>query len=112
MFLAPRPTVWADGESTKSGSPQTSASKKKSDKPSINNHQRLKRDTKGDPVALQTSIARYVPASGDGKLIVDLIGVVHIGDPAYYEYLKRHFEQYLDQGSQSIGHSCVSERAR
>ncbi len=64
-------------------------------KPSITNHMRIRRSMEEDaPIALQTSIARYVPASGEGGLVVDLIGVVHIGDAAYYEYLNRHFEQY------------------
>ncbi len=66
----------------------------KAEKPSIKNHMRLRRDKDENPIALQTSIARYVPASGKGKLIVDLIGVVHIGDQSYYQYLNRHFDQY------------------
>lgn len=68
---------------------------KKAEKPSITNHMRIRRNMEDDaPIALQTSIARYVPESGEGELVVDLIGVVHIGDPAYYQYLNRHFEQY------------------
>src|SRR5437867_13277541 len=41
---------------------------------------RIQRDAKNEPVALETSIVRYKPASGEGDLIVDLIGVVHVGD--------------------------------
>lgn len=55
---------------------------------------RLKRDTADRPVALETAIVRYVPASGDGGLVVDLIGAVHIGDRAYYQKLNTQFEQY------------------
>ncbi len=55
---------------------------------------RLKRDADGRPVALETATVRYVPASGEGKLVVDLIGVVHIADAAYYDKLNRQLEQY------------------
>ena len=40
---------------------------------------RLQRDAKGQPIALETAVVRYKPASGEGDLVVDLIGVVHIG---------------------------------
>ena len=68
--------------------------KKKGEKPSITNHLRLRKNMEDESTALQTSIVRYVPASGKGDLVVDLIGVVHIGDAGYYEYLNRHFDQY------------------
>lgn len=48
----------------------------------------------GEPSAMQTAIARFVPASGDGDLVVDLIGVVHFGDAAYYRSLNRRFQRY------------------
>jgi hypothetical protein len=40
------------------------------------------------------SILSYVPADGDRLLEVDLIGAVHIGDPAYYSELNRRFRGY------------------
>jgi hypothetical protein len=46
------------------------------------------------PTALQTATVRYVPASGEGNLVVDLVGVVHIGDRDYYQKLNKQFEQY------------------
>ncbi len=56
---------------------------------------RVVRDDKKEPIALQTSIVRYVPA---GKQFhgttVDLIGAVHIGDKKYYEELNKAFEDY------------------
>ncbi|MBL8792854.1 MAG: hypothetical protein JNM56_03020, partial [Planctomycetia bacterium] len=55
---------------------------------------RVQRDGNKEPTALDTSIVRYVPAQGDGKLVVDLIGVVHVGERDYYEKLNKHFEQY------------------
>ena len=55
---------------------------------------RLRQDDDGQPVALQTATARYVPASGEGNLVVDLIGVVHVGEKSYYQKLNKQFEQY------------------
>ena len=54
----------------------------------------LKRNEKGEPLALQTAIVRYVPESGESELIVDLIGAVHIGDHLYYQKLNKLFENY------------------
>jgi hypothetical protein len=55
---------------------------------------RIKRDAKGNPVALETATVRYVPSEGDSGAVVDLIGVVHIGEQGYYEALNKQFEQY------------------
>jgi hypothetical protein len=55
---------------------------------------RVKRDAKGQPVALQTAVVRYAPASGEGGLTVDLIGAVHIADRPYYEQLNKLFDKY------------------
>jgi len=55
---------------------------------------RLQRSMEGKPLAFQTAIARYAPADGEGKTVVDLIGVVHIGDRDYYEKLNKQFESY------------------
>src|SRR5262245_2258878 len=55
---------------------------------------RILRDKEGAPLALQTSIVRFAPASGEGDLIVDLVGAVHIGDASYYNTLNKQFEQY------------------
>ena len=55
---------------------------------------RVERHDDGEPKTLQTSIVRYVPASGEGDLVVDLVGVVHIGDKGYYEDLNEKFKAY------------------
>jgi hypothetical protein len=56
---------------------------------------RLVRDDAGTVVALQTSTVRYVAPDAERKgLIVDLIGVVHIGEKEYYDRLNTKFEQY------------------
>src|SRR5262245_4096260 len=54
---------------------------------------RVVRDDDG-PTALETAIIRYRPASGQGDLVVDLVGVVHIGERGYYKKLNKTFEQY------------------
>lgn len=56
---------------------------------------RVRRDRDGKQVALETSITRYQLIDEDGERVtVDLIGVVHIGEKAYYEKLNERFEQY------------------
>jgi hypothetical protein len=55
---------------------------------------RIQRNENRDPVALQTAIAKYVPAGGEKSVEIDLIAVVHIGEKAYYEGLNKEFEKY------------------
>ena len=56
---------------------------------------RIKRDRRGRPLAMQTSVTRYEMVNEDGeKVFVDLIGVVHVGEKEYYEELNKRFEQY------------------
>jgi hypothetical protein len=55
---------------------------------------RIQRDESREPVALQTVIAKYLPASGAKGLEIDLVAVVHIGEKAYYERLNKEFEKY------------------
>lgn len=62
--------------------------------PSAGTFVRMNHAEDGEPVAMETAIARYVPAIGGGDLIVDLIGVVHFGDQMYYQTLNNRFSQY------------------
>lgn len=55
---------------------------------------RVDHDADKRPRALQMSIASYVPAAGDRLLQVDLVGAIHIGDPAYYAELNERFRDY------------------
>jgi hypothetical protein len=55
---------------------------------------RVDYDADERPRALQMSVASYVPAAGDRLLQVDLIGAIHIGDPAYYAELNERFRDY------------------
>ncbi len=59
---------------------------------------RMKYDSAGEPIGMQTAIVRYTPAKSNGKagagVTVDLIGAVHIADVAYYRRLNQQFKQY------------------
>jgi hypothetical protein len=55
---------------------------------------RIQRNENRDPVALQTAIAKYVPAGDEKGAEIDLVAVVHIGEKAYYERLNKEFEKY------------------
>jgi hypothetical protein len=56
---------------------------------------RIRKDANGKPVSMETSITRYeMRTEGGDRVIVDLIGVVHIGELDYYQALNRRFEQY------------------
>ena len=58
-------------------------------------YMRVERDDEGTPLALQTSIVRFVPENRQTVgVTVDLIGAVHVGDQAYYETLNRRFRDY------------------
>jgi hypothetical protein len=57
---------------------------------------RINKSDKGEPLALQTAIVRYVGKKGTkhaGK-IVDLVGVVHIGQREYYDDLNKRLGKY------------------
>ena len=74
-------------------------SKKKKNRGAINDEfgdfMRIRRDEKRKPVAMETSVTRFIGKDSDGnQVVVDLIGVVHIGEKKYYEQLNREFEQY------------------
>ncbi len=62
-------------------------------------YMRLLRDAKKKPLALQTSIIRFVykdPQQKDSQkgVYVDLIGAVHVGEKAYYQDLNKRFKTY------------------
>ena len=72
-----------------------SDNKKKSAK-SDDQYLRIKKSDKGQPQALQTAIVRYVGKKGTkyaGK-VVDLVGVVHIGQREYYDILNEKLGKY------------------
>jgi hypothetical protein len=56
---------------------------------------RVVRNSRGEPIALETSIARYTGKNADGeKITVDLVSAVHVGDRSYFEKLNEEFKQY------------------
>ena len=56
---------------------------------------RIRKDQKGREIALETSITRYELTTEKGeRVIVDLIGAVHIGEKEYFEKLNERFKQY------------------
>lgn len=70
--------------------PKVPAAKSAAARPFI----RVQKDQDGQPIALQTAVVRYVPASGQGELTVDLISAVHVGDRAYYDQLNKLMQSY------------------
>ena len=68
---------------------------KKADKQDEPLFVRLLRDEHDTPTALQTATVRFVAPEAERQgLVVDLIGVVHIGEKEYYERLNEQFKQY------------------
>jgi hypothetical protein len=57
---------------------------------------RLRRDADQQPVALETAIARFVgqDQATDAKVVVDLVGAIHVGDKTYYAALNQRFRRY------------------
>jgi hypothetical protein len=56
---------------------------------------RVKYDNGGNPLALETSIVRLVPAGDDhAGLQVDLISAVHVAEKGYYDALNKRFADY------------------
>ena len=56
---------------------------------------RVLRTDKGEPLAMETSIARYVPKGSDrAGLIVELVSAVHVGEADYYSALNKAFQGF------------------
>jgi hypothetical protein len=59
------------------------------------NYIRVTHDSRGNPLALETSIVRLVPEGTDHPDVsVDLISAVHVADQSYYEALNKRFADY------------------
>ncbi len=61
-----------------------------------NKYVRIQRDDDGAPIALQTATVRFVgkPGTAHEGQIVDLVGVVHVGQAEYYEAIKKQLSGY------------------
>lgn len=55
---------------------------------------RLQKDASSQPITLDTATVRLVSPAGQGELIVDLVGVVHVADRDYYDKLNHQLEEY------------------
>jgi hypothetical protein len=90
------PAAQADQKDNGAKDDSKEAAKKGKKKRSVHDRfMRVRKDAKGRPVALQTSIVRYQLKTEEGKTInVDLIGAVHIGEKKYYEDLNEQFDKY------------------
>jgi hypothetical protein len=55
---------------------------------------RIRQTDAEEPVALETSIARYSSTDATRPLTVDLVGAIHVGDKAYYDKLNEKFKSY------------------
>ncbi|MCO6454723.1 MAG: hypothetical protein J5I93_05420 [Pirellulaceae bacterium] len=56
---------------------------------------RVRRDDEKKPLALETAIVRFTAAEGPhAGASVDLVGVVHVGEKAYYDELNKRFTAY------------------
>ncbi len=61
----------------------------------ISHFLRISRDRENRALAMQTSVTRYWMTNEQGdRVMVDLIGVVHIGEKEYYEKFNELFEGY------------------
>jgi hypothetical protein len=90
-------SVWAQGDAVKPGGVAESgkAKKAKAEEVEIDHFMRVRKNDSGKPQALETSITRYETVNAAGEtVVVDLIGVVHIGEKEYYQELNKHFEKY------------------
>lgn len=91
-------TVQQDPQAGPNAKPVDKKKKSKTEDPAQSefaHFMRVRRDAKGKPLALETSVTRYIIKNAEGQpVVVDLIGVVHVGEQTYYEQLNTHFEKY------------------
>ncbi len=56
---------------------------------------RIRRDKQEQPIALETSITRFVGKNQQGaEVTVDLVGAVHVAEHSYYDRLNQLFRSY------------------
>ncbi|WP_166826251.1 hypothetical protein [Thalassoroseus pseudoceratinae] len=92
-FSAPPATVEPETSEKPSVEPKTDADETKLEHPE-SRYIRIRRNDDGEPLALETSIVRFVPAAGKPDVVLDLIGAVHVGDTSYYRTLNEEFTKY------------------
>src|SRR5262245_50538956 len=60
--------------------------------------------TSRQPARLETTVVRF-QSLADPSLVVDLVGVIHVGDKAYYEKLNEHMKQY-----ETVLYECIGPK--
>jgi len=56
---------------------------------------RVRRDESAAPVALETAVTRFAgKPNGGPRVVVDLVGAIHVGEKAYYDRLNEMFRSY------------------
>jgi hypothetical protein len=90
LFFLPAALLADPPATTKAEAPKKAEPAKKAEAKFV----RITHDKDKQPLALETAVVRFVPASGKGELTVDLVGVVHVGDKDYYEQLNKLLEGY------------------
>jgi hypothetical protein len=83
----------ADAPASAKNSPAKSKADRDSARKAAARFLRVTRDDRKQPLAMETSIARFAPAGATG-VVVDLIGAVHVADKKYYESLNKKFDEY------------------
>lgn len=81
-------------EAAKNAEPPGAEAAAEAEPPEAGKFLRVERDARDRPVAMQTAVVRYVSASGERDVVVDLIAAVHVADRSYYEQLNEQFEEY------------------
>ncbi|QDV41396.1 hypothetical protein Enr13x_12340 [Stieleria neptunia] len=96
LFLGAAASVAQSATAESQPKAQADAAEKEASEAPEASYLRIKKDDKGRKVALQTAIVRYHGKPGtryDGA-IVDLVGVVHIGEKDYYKDLNERLSKY------------------
>lgn len=86
----------SDKPATQSGVDADGRSDDSEDEADPHRYVRVKEDESGRPQTMQTAVVRFVgkPGSPYAGRVVDLVGVVHIGQLDYYEKLNRRLGGY------------------
>ena len=88
-------TTLAQQQDSKTETPKSATDSDDTKRSANDRFMRIRRDEKGRPVAMETSIVRYAGKNEQGEAItVDLIGAVHVGGQDYYDALNSQFKRY------------------
>jgi hypothetical protein len=92
----PAKTRSDEAPSVKAASEKAKPAEAKTDSEAHQQYVRINRGENRQPLALQTAIVRFrgKPGTRYAGRIVDLVGVVHIGDRGYYETLNKRLAKY------------------